>query len=128
MGRDNPVDVIPPETKRLKTFRKAFGISQTEIATTLGVTQSNMSRIERGEYPMSIDMVKKLHEAYQLNYTWLFHGTGKMKSEAPEKRTITTDLKQVLLENEVLKEKVFQLEKDFRELHTAFYAFKYGAK
>lgn len=51
-----------------------------------------------------------------------------MKWEALEKRTMATDLKQALLENEILKEKVGQFEKDLGELHTAFYAFNYSPK
>lgn len=119
---------LSPEAKRLKLFRKAFGITQQEIADKIGKSKQLVGQYENGIVPMPLDFVKAMHKHFEMNYTWFLSGVGRLKQEAPEKKTTLYDLKEVLLENAILKEKVAKLEADFKELHAAFYAFKYGSK
>lgn len=41
---------------RLKEIRLAKGLTQEDLASKLGITQSNLSRMESGEVQMSLNM------------------------------------------------------------------------
>jgi transcriptional regulator with XRE-family HTH domain len=44
----------------LVRLRKLFGYKQSELAEMVGVTDSYISKIERGQKPMPIDLSRKL--------------------------------------------------------------------
>jgi|SRR5690606_37233482 len=104
------------EGLRLREFRNNILLNQTELAEILGVNQDTISRYENGTYLIPLDVVKTLHLRFKLNYTWFFHGMGKPKLDEVSKATITTDLKEVLLENKILKEKIKALEKRYDKI------------
>ncbi|MGJ1359998.1 helix-turn-helix domain-containing protein [Sphingobacterium siyangense] len=104
------------EAKRFKDFRKSLGLTQYQIADDLGVKQDFISRYERGTYTIPLDIVKQLYFKYKLSYIWFFHGYGKKIVDEIPRATIATDLKEVLLENNILKEKIKVLEDRFERL------------
>ncbi len=104
------------ESKRLREFRKSIGLTQAELSEQLGIKQDVISRYENGTYSIPLDVVKTLYKNHKLNYEWFFHGFGKPKVGEIAKATITTDLKEVLLENKILKEKVRVLENRLENL------------
>lgn len=108
--------MITQEAKRFKDFRKSIGLTQVELANDLGVKQDVISRYESGTYTIPLDVVKFLYTKHKLNYVWFFHGYGKKIVDEKVKATLTTDLKEVLLENNILKEKVKVLEDRFEKL------------
>ena len=48
------------ETMNLKKIRSEKGITQKELATTLGINQNNISRYEAGDREPNLDTLKKL--------------------------------------------------------------------
>ncbi|MBQ6519925.1 MAG: helix-turn-helix transcriptional regulator [Anaerolineaceae bacterium] len=50
--------------KRLEQIRDAVGISQLQMASYLGVTQSFISRCEKGERQFSVDALEKICNLY----------------------------------------------------------------
>jgi len=44
-------------TLKIRAARKERGVSQRELARALGVAQSTLSRIERGERRVSVDLL-----------------------------------------------------------------------
>ena len=50
--------------ERMKTFRKSSGLSQANIACFLGVDQSLISKAEKGERSLSVEMLEKLAALY----------------------------------------------------------------
>lgn len=52
--------------KMLAILRAAKGLQQKDIAYTLGVTPSYISRIEKGERPLSSEMIKTLAHRYSI--------------------------------------------------------------
>ncbi|WGQ15621.1 helix-turn-helix domain-containing protein [Sphingobacterium faecium] len=108
--------MITQEAKRFKDFRKSIGLTQVELADDLGIKQDVISRYESGKYVIPLDVVKFLYTKYKLNYVWFFHGFGKKIVDEKAKATLTTDLKEVLLENNILKEKIKVLEGRFEKL------------
>ena len=50
--------------ERLKNIRKSVGISQRQIAAYLGVTQSYVSKCEKGKKQFSVDALEKIGNLY----------------------------------------------------------------
>jgi len=53
--------------ERLVTYRKALGISQKEIADSLGVSRPNIGRFEKPDYNPTIDMIVKVADQLGLD-------------------------------------------------------------
>ncbi|MBY8997710.1 MAG: CBS domain-containing protein [Candidatus Thorarchaeota archaeon] len=70
-------------TKDLKDLRLRFGLTQAELATEIGVTQSYIARLEKGSIDPKLSIVKKIVDL-------LTGRTGKICSEimSPEPVTI----------------------------------------
>lgn len=119
---------VPPEAKRLKLFRKTFGITQQDIADTMQISKSLVSRYESGDVLMSIDFIKQMHKEYGLNYKWFFEGIGKMKDMEDDKRLRVVDIKAVMADVEAMKAKTEAMEKMLKGLHASFWADKASGK
>ena len=50
--------------KRLENIRDSIGISQLQMATYLGVSQSFVSKCEKGERQFSVDALEKICNLY----------------------------------------------------------------
>lgn len=122
------MSTIPPEAKRLKLFRKTFGVTQQDVADTIGKSKSLISHYESGTVPMPLDFVKAMHKHYGLNYKWFFEGLGKMKDMEDDKRIRVIDLKAVMADVEAVKAKTDAMDRMLRELHAQFYADRYSGK
>ena len=65
--------------ERFKSIRIALKFTQVEFANQLdGVTQANITDIERGRVKIPIDILYKLHEKWNININWLLSGKGTM--------------------------------------------------
>jgi transcriptional regulator with XRE-family HTH domain len=57
-----------PKPRRRRTFlrewRDYVGLTQEQAADRIGITQSQLSRIERGDSPYNQDFLEKASEAY----------------------------------------------------------------
>lgn len=58
--------------KNLTSIRKSKGLSQTELAETVGIKQATVSRIEKGVNNPSLDVAEKIAEALGVNVVELF--------------------------------------------------------
>lgn len=47
----------------IREARKRAGLSQIQLAELVGMDQSGISRIERGERPVTVDMLKAIAQA-----------------------------------------------------------------
>ncbi len=107
---------IPEESKRFKKFRQSLGLTQIQMADVLSTKQTIVSKYESGSLQIPLEVVKILRLQYNLNYEWFFHGVGKMKIDGVERNTITTDLKNLLLDNDLTKKKLEQFQRDLIKL------------
>jgi len=57
---------------RVKRLRKSKGITQVDLATLLGVTQSKISRLERGVIPITVDQLAAIADALSVPVYTLF--------------------------------------------------------
>jgi transcriptional regulator with XRE-family HTH domain len=53
--------------RKIKEFRKALGISQQELADTLGVSRPTVSQIENGERKICAEEIKKLAKIFNIS-------------------------------------------------------------
>ena len=56
--------------QRLEALREMFNLTQTGLADRIGVNQSFLSRIEKGERPLPAELVTKLTMAYKVPTTF----------------------------------------------------------
>lgn len=72
-------DIAMEKTKyplnRIKEFREKLGISQVELATSIGTYQERLGRIERSEQKMDLDTLIKAAAALRCNASDLIIGT-----------------------------------------------------
>lgn len=57
--------------ERLKVARKAKGLTQTEIATKLGITQKSYQRMESGAHDLKMSTIYQLCKALEISADWL---------------------------------------------------------
>ena len=63
--------------KRIEELRTKHGFSQANLATFLGIDQSLVSRIERGERTLNESLLDQLSALFGITVEELTEGTGK---------------------------------------------------
>lgn len=74
--------------KRVAQLRREKGLSQAQLAETMGVAIESISRIERSERNMSIDMLENLCDALQISVKDFFEIKTPSRTETPMERDI----------------------------------------
>lgn len=64
--------------QRIKILRKQLGMSQTEFATEIGITQTSLSQIEGEKNGISYDVYKAVVSRFNVDPLWLMEGAGEM--------------------------------------------------
>lgn len=70
------MDVSRGFGERLKTLRKAKGLTQLELAGVLGVTPVTVCRWERGDMHPNTSRVERAADALGVKRAWLLWGEG----------------------------------------------------
>jgi len=78
---------------RLRTLRKERHLTQTELARQIGIQQSDLSRMEKGEYRVSLDNLFKILAVFDLGFDDLFDG---QQSAAEPRRALSQEDMQIL--------------------------------
>lgn len=65
---------------RLRLLRKQRGMTQSELARQIGIQQSDLSRMEKGEYRVSLDNLFRILAVFGMDVAEFFAGT----TPAPE--------------------------------------------
>ncbi len=78
------------EGERLKEIRKQNGLTLEIFGARLGVGKQAISKLEKGENKITVQMKKAICREFNVNYDWLEYGTGEMYSDLP--KTILGDL------------------------------------
>ena len=63
---------------RLKEVRKFYKLNQIDFGSTLGITNSMIGILERGDANITISHMRVLHDTYKINLNWLISGQGNM--------------------------------------------------
>jgi transcriptional regulator with XRE-family HTH domain len=72
---------------RLRRLRKERHLTQTELARQIGIQQSDLSRMEQGEYRVSLDNLFKILAVFDLDINEFFeHRTAEPEERRPLSR------------------------------------------
>lgn len=59
---------------RLKKIRNDMDLTQEEFAEKLGLSVNSIKKMEKGEYNISINNLRKLHQEYKISTDYLLYG------------------------------------------------------
>lgn len=79
---------------RLRQLRKERNLTQAELARQIGIQQSDLSRMEKGEYRVSLDNLVKILAALDLQIADFF--ADRAPSEAAVQRPLSHEDMQLL--------------------------------
>jgi len=77
---------------RLRQVRKALGLSQTKIASVLGISMPSYVRYEMGRLSPRIDTLAVLCRMYSIDANWLLAGEGSMFFENESGEGVSNEL------------------------------------
>src|SRR5262245_15067296 len=64
---------LPLVGKRIRQLRKDRSLTQAELAGRVGVQQSDLCRMETGEYKVSLETLFKILKIFEMNVGEFFH-------------------------------------------------------
>lgn len=85
------VQLIGPKIRKMRKERK---LTQTDLAARIGIQQSDLSRMEKGEYRVSLDTLFRILAEFNVSISEFFDGVNK-ESLTPKDVQIVRDLKQL---------------------------------
>ena len=77
---------------RIRELRKGRHLTQTELSEKIGVAQSDLSRMEQGEYKVGLDTLFKLLQVFYLKIGEFF---GESETTGPEDRELVTEYREL---------------------------------
>ncbi len=106
---EQPMSSHPPRKvalvgSRIRELRKGRHLTQTELSEKIGVAQSDLSRMEQGEYKVGLDTLFKILQVFDLKVGEFFEET-----ETPAER----DARNLLTEIRGLSEEARHEIRDF---------------
>lgn len=75
---------------RIRELRKGHHLTQTELSEKIGVAQSDLSRMEQGEYKVGLDTLFKLLQVFDLKIGEFF---GETETSGVEDRELVTEFR-----------------------------------
>ena len=88
---------------RLRDLRKERGLTQAELARQIGIQQSDLSRMEKGEYRVSLDNLFKILGVFDLDLAEFF-GHHKATTNHAQQPLSRSDMKLLHLLRELSPE------------------------
>lgn len=70
--------------ERIRILRKELGLSQEEFGKRVGVSNTAISKLEKGERNITEQMILSICRVFRVNYFWLTEGKGEMFSGTPQ--------------------------------------------
>ncbi|MTI21622.1 LexA family transcriptional regulator [Fulvivirga sp. RKSG066] len=92
------------EKRRITVLRELLGLSQSEFANEVGVSQGALSQLERGKSNISLDTLQKISMAFQVNCNWLVNGQGDIyiKGSTPNQVPVRESIVKVDMKDSAL--------------------------
>ena len=84
------VQLVGPKIRQLRKERK---LTQTELAARIGIQQSDLSRMEKGEYRVSLDTLFKILAVFDVSISEFFD--VNKESMTPRDVQVMRDLKRL---------------------------------
>lgn len=100
-----PIRQVQLVGRKIRQLRKAHDLTQTELSSRIGIQQSDLSRMEKGEYRVSLDNLFKILAEFRMSI-------GEFFDEIAEESVSPRDL-QVLKSYKHLDEEAQKEVEDF---------------
>lgn len=71
--------------QKIRQIRKSRHLTQADLAARIGVTQSDLSRMENGEYKVGLDTLFKILQVFELSMSHFFEEPAAASDAAPER-------------------------------------------
>ena len=81
---------------RIRELRKGHHLTQTELSEKIGIAQSDLSRMEQGEYTVGLDTLFKVLQVFDLKMGEFFGETEE--PETAETRQLVSDFQELTRE------------------------------
>ena len=85
MNRPAQLELVGRKIRQLRRQRK---LTQVDLAEKIGIHQSDLSRMEQGEYKVGLDTLFKLLQVFDLKIGEFF---GESETAGPEDRELVTE-------------------------------------
>ena len=109
--------------QKIRQIRKSRHLTQADLASRIGVTQSDLSRMENGEYKVGLDTLFRILQVFELSMSNFFEEPAA-EPEAPSGGAPAEDVKDVKSSTDVPFEDWASLSDDSRREVREFIAFK----
>jgi len=86
---------------RIRALRKGRNLTQTELSEKIGILQSDLSRMEKGEYKVGLDTLFKILAVFELDMASFFDDAAAARS-ADDDRQLWKDF--LALDDEARRE------------------------
>ena len=70
--------------QKIRQIRKSRRLTQADLASRIGVTQSDLSRMENGEYKVGLDTLFRILQVFELSMSRFFEEPALEAAEAEE--------------------------------------------
>jgi len=80
--------------RKIRRLRKDYNLTQTELSARIGIQQSDLSRMEKGEYRVSLDTLFRVLAEFDVSIGEFFDDLGG-ESMTPRDLRLLSDLKQL---------------------------------
>lgn len=85
------VQLVGPKIRKIRKERK---LTQTALASRIGIQQSDLSRMEKGEYRVSLDTLFKILAEFNVSISEFFDDVAK-ENMTPRDVRLVRDLKKL---------------------------------
>ena len=105
--------------ERIKSLRKALGLTQQEFADKLGISRGNIGAYEVGKNAPSDAVISLIVRIFNTNEKWLRTGEGEMFTPIPVKEEIgyfVEDLLDYNGEGNPFYDMIIEMMKDYHDL------------
>lgn len=102
--------------ERIKMLRNHLNLTQQEFAERVGITSTQLSRIENGDGTPQNTTIQKISEGTNVSFEWLLHEKGDFNPQVFSKKVVGNDdpwknvaFQQIAGERDSLKKEVERL-------------------
>ena len=82
--------------ERIKQVRKDKGLNQTELATSINISQGLITDMERGKKQPTERTLQDICRVYAVSYEWLTEGIGEMYISMTEEEQIKQRITEIM--------------------------------
>lgn len=92
MGTVQPIRQVELVGRKIRQLRKQRKLTQTELSGRIGIHQSDLSRMEKGEYRVSLDTLFRILGEFHMSMGEFFDEVNR-ESVTPRDARLLRDLK-----------------------------------